>query len=243
MTARTKKLQTWDANLNFEQATDEISKRLIKTARKAGSVPSIPTQRPCCCHLCGILPLVLPLFPPPLVSDLASTESLLKKTGQRASEEPLMQQTETGSALTSKVLFSWPWWVHTLHACFATWAHRQEMYLACKHSRENAGEGSSVELVWERKHQFRLSAVWSETSLICWWRWHTVLFCCFGETKTETHKRASSASGANNTPVSVILLIRFISSDTSEESQINWGHINDLVSTADRLIWLQDANY
>lgn len=150
-----------------------------KTAEKRQQKLDPCHQRPCFRHPCGNLPLVLP-------SSLLFSD--LNRKSERYWTESIGGATDvtnwnriSSPLLTSNVLFPWPWCVCALQACFATWAPCREVYLACKQCLYNAGEGSSVKLVWEWKHQFPPSAVWPETSLICWRRWRTVVFRCFGK--------------------------------------------------------------
>lgn len=131
------------------------TKLLIKEATKARSIPSIQIQRPYFCHLWTILPLVLPLNS----LTVCFRSCIYRKSSKKYWKKSVWGGTDvtnwnriSAARLTSNVLFRWPWWVRALQACFATWAHRWEMYLACKQCHYNAGEGSRVELVWERKH-------------------------------------------------------------------------------------------
>lgn len=103
---------------------------------------------------------------PRLLSVLVSADSLLKIL-----EKSVWRTTDVTSCnsigamrITSNVLFWWPWWVHTPQACFTTWVHCQEMFLACKQRHPTVGEGSTVLLGWECKYKF--------IHRLCGWRRH-----------------------------------------------------------------------
>lgn len=72
---------------------------------------------------------------PRLLSVLVSADRLLKILEKRVWRTTDVTSWNSIGAMriTSNVLFWWPWWVHTLQACFTTWVHGQEMFLACKY--------------------------------------------------------------------------------------------------------------
>lgn len=75
----------------------------------------------------------------------------------------------------------------------------------------------------------------SETSLICWRRWHTVLFWCFGRRQRHVSKHHRPQRDTTHTRKCVCFCwIDFLR---------HFSHISELVSSADGLmVWLQDAN-